>query len=147
MQKPDKTKQHQQCSVARYQLRVRRPPQALFRQGSMTQGRIYYRLILQVFMLCGTPYFCRVEHIGKSNQMFFIYSRVWNKRAGTFINLLTFFQGAWTLFQTKDLNFLGKGILFGWNKNYMLQKLLFLSIKEQDWRPFSPSWRIRNRLR
>ena len=75
MQKPDKTKQHQQCSVARYRLRVRRPPQALFRQGSMTQGRIYYRLILQLFMLCGTPYFCRVEHMGKSIQSLFIYVR------------------------------------------------------------------------
>ena len=41
------------------------------------------------------------------------YSRVWNKRAGTFINFQAFFQGAWTLFQTKDLNFLRKSAFFG----------------------------------
>ena len=32
--------------VAKYKLGVPRPPQALFRQGSMTQGRIYYRHLL-----------------------------------------------------------------------------------------------------
>ena len=43
---------------------------------------------------------------GKFGIIHFTYSRVWNKRAGMFINFQALFQGAWTLFQTKDLNFL-----------------------------------------
>ena len=41
------------------------------------------------------------------------YSRVWNKRAGAFINFQAFFQGAQTLFQTKSLDFLRKSAFFG----------------------------------
>ena len=43
------------------------------------------------------------------------YSRVWNKRSGTFINFQTFFQGAWNLFQIKGLNFVRKSAFF-WMK-------------------------------
>ena len=42
-----------------------------------------------------------------------------------------FFRGTWTLFQTKGLNFFGKFLLFDWNKNQMLQILLYFSIKGQ----------------
>ena len=60
-----------------------------------------------------------------------LYSTVWTKRARTFINFQTFLQGAWTLFQTKGLNFFWKSIFFGGNKIHMLQKLLYFSIEGQ----------------
>ena len=51
----------------------------------------------------------------KGSEMPGYYSRVWNKRVSTFINFKAFFQGAWTLFQTKGLNFVRKSAFF-WMK-------------------------------
>ena len=43
------------------------------------------------------------------------YFRVWNKPASMLTIFQTFFQGAWTLFQTKGLNYFEKKCVF-WMK-------------------------------
>ena len=64
---------------------------------------------------------------GKFGIIHFTYSRVWNKRAGMFINFQVFFQGAQTLFKTKSLDILRKSAFLDEIRTICYQNCYFLA--------------------